>query len=380
MKICILNVLHGPFDKRMYHKVGRSLMKAGHLVVSICPEGEFDGAERDHIHFRYIPAAKTMFQRVVAAFRLARAGRLEEADCYIAPEPESWVAALLIKWFHGGRVIFDMHEHFPTEFAKFFPDRMQLFVTSGTRWVLRFLARHTDHIILTRESFEPVWDGLATPRSVVINANHVQPRCTEIPDSVRAIVGTGPSVIHQGAFGEIRGSWQLLDAMKIVAREVPGVRCVVLGNYVYGSLRKFRRAIKKAGLQETFVFPDTVPYEEVPAYIAAADAGLILFQPGLVNHTFAMPHKLFDYMREAKPVIAPDFAIEVANILDDAEAGVLVEVTDPKVIAKAIVKLLSDAELAHRLGENGRRAVEDRYNWEREEVKLLAAIDALTAD
>ena len=377
MKICILNVLHGPFDKRMYHKVGRSLMKAGHLVVSICPEGEYDRDERDHIHFRYIPPARTKLQRIESLFRLARAGRVEEADCYIAPEPESWIAALLIKWIYGGRVVFDMHEHVPTEFAKFFPDRMQLFVTTVTRSAMRFFARYTDHIVLTRESFDSVWEGLPTPRTIVINANHIQPRCTEIPESVRALVGEGPAVIHQGTFGDIRGSWQLLDAMKIVARKVPGVRCLILGEYVYGDLQKFRRAIEKAGLEDTFVFPDTVPYEEVPAYIAAADAGLILFQPGLVNHTFAMPHKLFDYMREAKPVVAPDFAIEVANIIDDAGAGVLVEVTDPKAIAKAITRLLKDPELATRLGESGRRSIEDRYNWEREEVKLLAAIDSL---
>ena len=377
MKICILNVLHGPFDKRMYHKVGRSLMKDGHLVVSICPEGEFDGDQRDGIHFRYIPAAKSKFQRILAALRLVRAGRVEEADCYIAPEPESWVAALIIKWIHGGHVVFDMHEYFPTEFAKFFPERMQLLMTSVARITMRYLSRHTDLIILTRESFESMWEGLPAPRAIVINANHLQDRCTEIPEDVRAIVGDGPAVIHQGEFGEIRGAWQLLDAMKIVARQVPGVRCILLGDYVTGSFRKYRRAIRKAGLETTFVFPETVPYEAVPAYIAAADVGLILFQPGLVNHTFAMPHKLFDYMREGKPVIAPDFSIEVANILDGAEAGVLVEVTDPKAIARAIVELLTHPELAARLGENGRRAVEERYNWEREEAKLLAAIDSL---
>jgi glycosyltransferase involved in cell wall biosynthesis len=314
---------------------------------------------------------------MLAAFRLVRAGRREAADCYIAPEPESWCAALLIKWFYGGRVVFDMHEHFPTELAKFFPDRMQLFATTATRAAMRFLSRYTDHIILTRESFESMWEGLPAPRSIVINANHLQDRCTDIPETIRDTVGAGPVVIHQGTFGEIRGAWQLLDAMKLVVRQVPGVRCVLLGDYVTGSLRKFRRAIRKAGLETTFVFPATVPYEEVPAYIAAADVGLILFQPGLVNHTFAMPHKLFDYMREGKPVIAPDFAIEVANILDGAEAGVLVEVTDPKAIALAIVELLTHPELAARLGENGRRAVEERYNWELEEVKLLAAIDSL---
>lgn len=377
MKICILNVLHGPFDKRMYHKVGRSLMKAGHLVVSICPAGDFDGDVRDGIHFRYFPRAVTKFQRVLAVAALVRLGRKEEADCYIAPEPESWVAALIVKRIYGGRVVFDMHEHVPTEFAKFFPAKTRQAVTAITRAAMRLFARYTDHILLTRESFDPVWDGLAIPRTVAINANHIQPRCTQVPDAVRAAVGDGPAVLHQGTFGDVRGSWQLLDAMKIVARNVPGVRCVILGEYVYGNEAEFRSAVEHAGLAETFVFIDTVPYEDVAAYIAAANVGLILFQPGLLNHTLAMPHKLFDYMREAKPVVAPDFAIEVAHIVDDAECGVLVEATDPKAIAKAMVKLLKHPELAERLGENGRRAIEDRYNWEREEVKLLAAIDSL---
>ena len=37
MKICLLNVLHDALDKRMYHKVARSLVAAGHEVVSIAP-------------------------------------------------------------------------------------------------------------------------------------------------------------------------------------------------------------------------------------------------------------------------------------------------------------------------------------------------------
>ena len=376
MKICLLNVLHGPFDKRMFHKVGMSLVGAGHEVVSICPRGEFDGDERDGIQFRYIAPSRSKLHRLRALLSLFRLGRRERADLYIAPEPESWVAALLIKLTRRCRVVFDMHEHVPTEFAKFFPPFTREFIVWLTRRVMRGLARFADHIILTRESFDFEWEGLRTPRTVAINANHVQPRCTEIPDAIRERIGDGPVVLHQGTFGNIRGSWQLLNAMKIVRRMVPGVRCVALGDYAYGDFDKYKRAIARTGLSETFRLIDTVPYEEVPAWISACDVGLILFQPGLVNHTLAMPHKLFDYMREAKPVIAPDFAIEVARIVDGSECGVLVEVTEAKAIARAIVTLLNDPALARRLGENGRRAVEERYNWEREEVKLLAAIQS----
>lgn len=377
MKICLLNVLHGPFDKRMFHKVGKSLVAAGHDVVSICPRGEFDGAERDGIQFRYIAPSGSKLHRLWALACLFWLGLRERADCYIAPEPESWVAALLIKSTRRCRVVFDMHEHVPTEFAKFFPKFLQETMTWLTRRVMRGMARFTDYIILTRESFDFEWGGLRTPRTVVINANHVQPRCTEVPEALRGFIGDGPVVLHQGTFGNVRGSWQLLNAMKIVRKKVPSVRCVVLGHYAYGDFDKYKRAIERTGLSENFRLVDTVPYEEVPAWIAACDVGLILFQPGLLNHTLAMPHKLFDYMREGKPVIAPDFAIEVARIVDDAECGVLVEVTEAKAIARAIIRLLSEPALAQRLGESGRRAVEERYNWQHEEEKLLAAIRSL---
>jgi len=380
LKICILNVYHDAFDKRMYHKVGRSLMKAGHLVVSICPEGEFAGAERDGIHFRFVPPARGLFQRFVAIAHLARAGWKEQADVYVAPEPESWVAALIVKKLLGGKVVFDMHEHSPSKFARYFPRPLRGAVVAFTCWLMRRLAKFTDHIILTRESFEPLWDGLAVPRTVVINSNHLQPACTEIPASVREQVGPGPAIIHQGLFGDIRGSWQLLDAMKIASRAIPELRCIVLGTYEYGNFETYRRAVADAGLEGTIIFIDAVPYEEVPAYIAASEIGLILFQPGRLNHTLAMPHKLFDYMREGKPVIAPDFAVEVAQILDDAEGGVLLEITDPQAIARAIIHLIRHPERARQLGANGRRAIEERYHWEREEPKLLAAFQSLERD
>jgi len=105
--------------------------------------------------------------------------------------------------------------------------------------------------------------------------------------------------------------------------------------------------------------------------------GLILFQPGPINHTLAMPHKLFDYMREAKPVIVPGFSLEVERIVRESECGLLVDVTIPQAIADAALKLLRDPVLATRLGANGRRAVEEKYNWQAEEKVLLEAFTRL---
>ncbi len=377
MKICILSVLHGPFDKRVFHKVGRSLAAAGHEVVSICPHAGPPVSGEHGIRLVTIPPARSLLRRLVSVARLVRLARRERAQVYLAPEPESWVAALLVKSLRGGKVVFDMHEHVPTEFAKFFPLSLQGSIEKATVRFMRLFARHTDLIILTRESFETPWRGLKTPRVTVINTNHLQPACQEIPEWLREQFGNRPTIIHQGLFGDVRGAYQLLDAMKILVRRIPDIQCIVLGEYVYGSETAYRNAIRDSGLENHLRLLGAVAFDAVPAYIAAAQVGLILFQPGLLNHTLAMPHKLFDYMREQRPVVAPAFAVEVARIVKESDCGILVDVTDPRAIANAVLYLLTHPEAAAQMGRNGRMAVERKYNWQQDEQRLLAAVAAL---
>jgi glycosyltransferase involved in cell wall biosynthesis len=373
-RVCLVQTLHAHDDKRMFHKLAMSLVRAGYEVVSIVPDTGDVPAERAGVRFVTIPRAHGLWRRFLVLPRLVRAAARQRADILIAPEPESWAAALAARMLAGGRVVFDMHEHVQTEFSKFFPRALRPFVEWLTVCVMRLFARGSALVMLTRGSFEEPWRGLSTPRVTVINTNHLQPRCAEIPEALRARYAGRPVLIHQGIFGDVRGSWQLMEAMKMLRAERPDVLCIVLGQYVYGSLEEYRAAIRDAGLEGNFDFPGVVPFEEVPAFIAASDVGLILFQPGPLNHTLAMPHKLFDYMREGTPVIAPDFSLEVGRIVRETECGLLVDVTDPRAIAQAALRLLQDRALAERLGANGRRAVEQTYNWEQEERVLLEAM------
>ncbi|MBX7259310.1 MAG: glycosyltransferase [Candidatus Hydrogenedentes bacterium] len=376
MKICILNVLHPPFDKRVFHKVATSLVRAGHTVVSIVPSTE-PVPETQGITFHVIPPAASIRGRLISVVRLIRHGLRERADVYLGVEPESWFAGLVVKCLLGCKVVLDLHEYVPTEFAKFFPKSLHAAVAWITLAAMRIFARFTDHIILTRNSFDGQFAGLSTPRTVVINTNHVQPACGEIPEELSQRYGARPTLIHQGLFGDVRGSWKLLEAVRIVVRQKPDLKVIILGEYSYGSLDEYHLAIKNAGLDAVFDFESWVAYEKVPAYIAVSDIGLILFQPGPINHTLAMPHKLFDYMREAKPTIAPEFALEVRAIMAEADCGILVNVTDPQSIADAILRLLDDPAEARRLGENGRRAVETKFNWQNDERNLIAAFASL---
>ena len=65
------------------------------------------------------------------------------------------------------------------------------------------------------------------------------------------------------------------------------------------------------------------------------------------------------------------------GIVEGNRCGITVDPLGPKEIAQAIEYLLTHPEEARQMGENGRRAVEEKYNWEKETEKLLALYEEL---
>jgi glycosyltransferase involved in cell wall biosynthesis len=123
-----------------------------------------------------------------------------------------------------------------------------------------------------------------------------------------------------------------------------------------------------------------VPWEpplRVYERLAQADIGLACLHP-LPRYIDARPVKLFEYMAAGIPVIASDFA-GYRRIIEEANCGLVVDPLDPDQLAEAIRFLLDSPEERMRLGRNGRKAVEERYNWRSEEEKLLELYARITA-
>ena len=125
------------------------------------------------------------------------------------------------------------------------------------------------------------------------------------------------------------------------------------------------------GLQGRVNYEEWLPFDEAFQRILASDVGLVLFQPGIQNHVFALPHKMFDYMLGGLVVIAPGFAEEVAPIVKESDCGFLVAPDNPAELAHTLDHIAQNAEEMRRMGGNGRNAVIKKYNWENEAKRLI---------
>src|SRR6266480_1661648 len=92
----------------------------------------------------------------------------------------------------------------------------------------------------------------------------------------------------------------------------------------------------------------SVSYERLPPYHAAADA---FVAPATGRESFG--YILVEAMAAGLPVVASDIP-GYREVVGDGHDALLVPPGDPGALAEGLRKVLTDAELARRLGEAGR--------------------------
>ena len=80
--------------------------------------------------------------------------------------------------------------------------------------------------------------------------------------------------------------------------------------------------------------------------------------------------KIFEEMMAGLPVICTDFSLW-REFVERYHCGVCVDPEDVDQVVLALRRLLEHPEEARQMGENGRRAVREAFNWSVEEQTLL---------
>ncbi|MEO6236669.1 MAG: glycosyltransferase family 4 protein [Vicinamibacterales bacterium] len=117
------------------------------------------------------------------------------------------------------------------------------------------------------------------------------------------------------------------------------------------------------------VVTDTVP--DVRPYVHNAAAFVVPLRMGGGTRL-----KVLEGLSMQKAVVSTSVGCEGIDVVDGQH---LLVADDPKQFADAVLKVVSDAELATRLGQHGRLLVEERYRWESVVDRLEAFYHRLIA-
>lgn len=82
------------------------------------------------------------------------------------------------------------------------------------------------------------------------------------------------------------------------------------------------------------------------------------------------PNKLYEYLAFAKPVVVSNCAA-LEKRVKEMQCGLVFTSDNARELAECVLRLYRDPQQAKRFGENGYRAVQDRYNWEVTVTSLL---------
>jgi colanic acid biosynthesis glycosyl transferase WcaI len=151
------------------------------------------------------------------------------------------------------------------------------------------------------------------------------------------------------------GFSQPLDAVARAARSMagrPDVHFVVVGD----GGRRDEMARLAADIDNLTLVPFQ-PTERMPEVLAASDVQLVPLRPGLTR--CSVPSKFYANLAAGRPVVVSvDRGSELDRVLAEVPAGLAVEPGDDDAFVAAIAQLADDPAQARRMGETGRRWIE----------------------
>jgi len=354
---------HPAGDTRIFHKQCRSLANAGYKVTLIAPYSGEQTAE-DGVQIRAVHQHSNRLWRMINTTRVIYHEALAvNAEVYHFHDPELIPVGLALR-ARGKRVIYDIHEDLPRTLSykpyirPWMRKPLEKVVDVGERLATRFFSG----LIVANPSSIPRFRECA-PLAVVQNFPLMREfeAITASEDFAKRefVTYVGQRITRA------RGAEEMVHAIGLLRDQVP-LRLKLVGHIEPPELLSDLQVLPGWGRVD---YAGTLGRSGVVAAVQGALAGLVVLHPE-PNYVTAQPVKLFEYMGAGIPVIASDFPI-LRSIIEGAGCGVVVDPTDPVEIARAILHLHKNRDLARAMGERGRQAMNSRYNWASEERELL---------
>jgi glycosyltransferase involved in cell wall biosynthesis len=259
----------------------------------------------------------------------------------------------------GRKVIFDSHEFYSYQIRQkqYLPKYLRNLVASLYYWYEGRICRKIDAVIYPCTiDGQNYFEGRAKRSQKIENYS--------VPMFAEHGREWNNRVVYAGSLTKDRGIVNIADAILKTDGEL-----VLCGPFESDALKN---EILKKGTPDKIRYAGVLDRHALFREYCASSIALCLLRPvGQYAHLDNMSTKVYEYMQCGLPVVLSNFPC-YRRQNDRFHFGICVDPENVEEIAEAIRRLLGNPEEARQMGENGRRAVEQEFNWGAEEKKLLA--------
>ncbi len=299
---------------------------------------------------------KKLFAVFGLALKCTLKGRCDVVHCH---DLETLPIGFMIKKLYGARLVYDAHEY----------ETERVHLTGSTKKLCQIVERSligsADAVITVSDSIANEYHrlyGIPKP-TLVLNCppykeagkyNHFREHFNLREDQI--------IFLYQGGLSPQRGIERTLDAFSKLDDHTRVV--VFMG---YGPLED---TIKNASKESKVIFyHNAVPVDILFEYTSSADVGLMLIENSCLSYYYCSPNKFFEYAMSRLPIIVSNL-FEMRRIVEKYNNGIVIEEeADLMESVKGIThEKIKDMKLSD---------LPPIYNWENQEIKLLATYEAL---
>lgn len=269
--------------------------------------------------------------------------------------PDVLVLSALIPKLTGARVLFYIFDNMP--------ELLQTTRRVGKGHplvrVLAFLewasASFADHVIVTQEAARQLVQSRGVPASKVEVVLNCPDEAIFVPASVTSKQKREDAfeIVTHGLILERFGIQVLLDALPLIAKEIPQARLHVIGAGEYRS--QLQERVLQNGLMDRVQFTDWVPLEELPVHLRRADVGYV----GMLCD-FMLSNKLMEYVALGVPVVLARWPTYEHYFSDEAVS--YFRAGDATELASAVLSTYRRPDLARQRADQAMHLFQ-HYRW-----------------
>jgi glycosyltransferase involved in cell wall biosynthesis len=350
------------------HRIAEQLGRRGHEVDVFTYHL---GATADDAPFRVLRIANVptyhketpgpSYQKVLVldpllAVKLAGALRRKRYDVIHAHHAEGLLAAAAARMFRHVPLVFDVHTLLQSELPYYRMGLSRPMLRRVGGFLDRLLPKFADEVIAVSEDIRSnlIEVGGCVPGRMTLIPNGVEDMfCRTAPRDTSGCTHQGPRLVYAGTLASYQRVDLLLQAFAISLQHRPDLWLHI---YTQGSFEPYERLARELSVRERVCLRN-VSLQDLPGNLAAADVAV---NPRI--ECAGMPQKLGNYMAAGCAIVT--FAGSAKHVVA-GETGMVIANGDVGAFADAILLLVSDRSLAHRLGAQARNFARAELSWPR---------------